>query len=279
MDILTVDLTAADASKNFVESLRKTGFAVLKNHPISTSMIKKVYKDWGEFFASEDKHHYLFDEHDHDGFFPMEVSEVAKGFDIKDIKEYYHYYPWARQPACIGPETLQLFNEMSRLAGELLGWIEQETPEEIRAKFSIPLSEMITSCPRTLLRILHYPPLTGNEQPGAVRAAEHSDINLITLLPAATDSGLQVKDKSGKWHDVSCDFGTIVVNIADMLQECSDHYFPSTPHRVINPKGDACFRSRLSLPLFLHARPEVRLSERYLVGEYWKERLMEIGVL
>ena len=49
----------------------------------------------------------------------------------------------------------------------------------------------------TLLRVLHYPPLRGDEEPGAVRAAAHGDINLLTILPAATEPGLQVLGKDG----------------------------------------------------------------------------------
>ncbi len=92
---------------------------------------------------------------------------------------------------------------MSLLAAQLLSWIDEQTPEPIRQRYSMPLSEMIVNSKRTLLRILHYPPLIDIEQQaGAVRAAAHEDINLITLLPAATAPGLQVKDSQGQWHDV-----------------------------------------------------------------------------
>jgi hypothetical protein len=33
------------------------------------------------------------------------------------------------------------------------------------------------------------------------------------------------------------------------------------------------------MPLFLHARQSVRLSERYTAGSYLEERLREIGLL
>lgn len=280
MEILTVDFNASDAQERFVESLHNTGFAVIKNHPLSIDLLQKVYSDWEQFFAGDDKNDYLFNEKDQEGFFPMDVSEVAKGFDIKDIKEYYHFFPWGRTPKNVGPETLQLRNDMTALAETLLNWIEAQTPDEVKAKFSMPLSQMPKDCPRTLLRVLHYPPLQGDEQAGAIRAADHEDINLITILPAATDSGLQLKNKEGKWVDVPCEYGTIAVNIGDMLQECSGHYYPSTTHRVVNPNGEAAKRSRLSLPLFLHANQNVRLSDRYPTAkDYWDERLREIGVV
>ena len=116
----------------------------------------------------------------------------------------------------------------------------------------MPLPLMLEGSDHTLLRVLHYPPLTGDEEPGAVRAAAHGDINLLTILPAATEPGLQVMGKDGEWHDVPCDFGLLIVNIGDMLEEASGKYYPSTLHRVLNPTGQAATKSRISLPLFLH---------------------------
>jgi isopenicillin N synthase-like dioxygenase len=136
---------------------------------------------------------------------------------------------------------------------------------------------MINDSELTLLRVLHYPPLTGEIEPGSVRAAAHGDINLLTILPAATQAGLQVLGKDQEWHNVPSDFGMLVVNIGDMLDEASGGYYPSTQHRVLNPTGADALKSRVSLPLFLHPRPEVVLSERYTAGSYLDERLIELG--
>lgn len=279
MNVLTVDLKASNAKQQFVKSLHETGFAVLRNHPIKRELIDEVYARWKEFFADDSKNDYHYSEDTQDGFFPKSVSETAKGYDLKDIKEFYHYYPWGKKPESTAEASQALFDQMQALAATLLKWIEEETPEEIRSQFSMPLPDMITDCPTTMLRILHYPPFNGDEQEGAVRAAAHGDINLLTLLPAATDSGLQVQSKSGEWVDVPCDYGSIAVNIGDMLEMCSKHFYPSTIHRVVNPEGEAAQRSRLSLPLFLHARPEVQLSEQYTADDFLKERLRELGVL
>ena len=113
-------------------------------------------------------------------------------------------------------------------------------------------------------------------QPGI---ESYEDINLITILPASNEPGLQVQAKDGSWLDVPCDFGNLIVNIGDMLQEASGHYFPSTTHRVVNPDGADMTKSRISLPLFLHPRPDVVLSERHTAGSYLQERLRELGVI
>lgn len=277
--MIAVDFKAADAAQKFTDSLKNTGFAVLINHPINLEEINAFYDEWADFFASSHKGDYLYQKDTHAGFFPMDISEKAKGYDVKDIKEYYHYYPWGILPAGMSDRTPKLRQDLLALAEILLKWIEAALPLEVKQQLSMPLSEMSVNSPRTLLRILHYPPLSGEEEEGAIRAAAHEDINLITLLPMATASGLQVLDNEKKWHDIPCDPGMIVVNSADMLQECTRAYFPSTTHRVVNPSGEASRVSRYSVPLFLHAREEVRLSERYTAKEYFLERLAELGVL
>ncbi|MCX4028501.1 isopenicillin N synthase family oxygenase [Endozoicomonas sp. SM1973] len=279
MQVQTVDYLAPDCAQRFVESLRTTGFGVLKNHPISQSLVESIYQNWYEFFVSDEKHQYQYNVDSQDGYFPPDVSEVAKGHQVKDIKEYYHIYPWGQTPPELKAEAMSYYQMANQLATELLGWVESNTPAEIAQHYSMPLSKMIENSRGTLLRVLHYPPLTGEEEPGAIRAAAHEDINLLTILPAANEPGLQVKGSNDEWLDVPCDFGTLIINTGDMLQEASQGYFPSTTHRVINPSGGRREKSRISLPLFLHPNPNVVLSERYTADEYLQERLRELGVI
>lgn len=277
MNVKTVDFNSPTASEQFTKSLKDTGFAVLSNHPIQFKEIEKIYSEWEFFFKNDSKHNYLFDEIKQDGYFPY-LSENAKGSDFKDLKEFFHIYPWGCYPDSISQSTQKLYKSLSEIAELLLLWVEKNIPNNIRNKFSIPLSEMVHESPRNLLRIIHYPPLEGDEKPGMVRAAAHGDINLLTVLVAGTQPGLQVKDVKGKWHNVSCDPGTIAVNTGDMLQMVSNGYFPSTIHRVINPVGEIPNQSRLSMPLFLHPHDDVQLSEKYSALEYLNKRLKEIGL-
>jgi len=278
MNVLTVDYSATDAPQRFVESLHKTGFGVITNHPIAKEKVQAIYDTWYEFFMSEAKHDFLFSKETQDGYFPPSVSETAKGHSIKDIKEYFHCYPWGKMPAHLQAQIMEYYDAANTLAQELLGWIEQYAPSEVKAKFSQSLPSMVEKSEGTLLRVLHYPPMTGDEEPGAIRAAAHGDINLLTVLPAANEPGLQVVANDGSWYDVPCDFGNLIINIGDMLQEASGGYYPSTIHRVINPSGARSEKSRISLPLFLHPNPQVVLSEQYTAGSYLDERLRELGV-
>lgn len=277
LELLTVDYTSPQAGQLFAQSLRQTGFAVIKNHPIAAQLVDDVYAEWQQFFARADKIDYLYDKDVQEGYFPF-LSENAKYTEIKDLKEFYHYYPWGRLPQGMSNKTQQLFTAMNGLAAHVLDWLQQYTPEAIRQGFSMPLSDMIQDSKRTLIRILHYPPLTGEESAGAVRAAAHEDIGILTLLPAATAKGLQVQDATGQWHEVPCDHGTIVVNTGDTLTAMTQGYYPATTHQVVNPEGEGAQKSRLSMPLFLHPRDEVLLPDGRQAVDYLMQRLKEIGV-
>ena len=123
----------------------------------------------------------------------------------------------------------------------------------------MPLPEMIVNSKTNLLRVLHYPPLNGAEKAGAIRGASHEDINLITLLVGAEESGLEVLSKSGEWIPIESRSKSIVCNIGDMMQLVTRGRLKSTTHRVIEyGKGEP--KSRYSMPFFLHPSPEIILK-------------------
>jgi isopenicillin N synthase-like dioxygenase len=280
MNVRTVRYGSPGAPGDFARSLRETGFAVLTGHPIPRELIDGTFAEWQGFFESdaEAKRAHVFDPALQAGFFPFR-TENAKDSKLKDLKEFYHHYPTRKAlPSGVTERTPELYARLCELGSELLGWVEDNTPAEVRAHFPIRLADMIERSEETLLRILHYPALSGAEEEGAVRAAAHEDINLITLLPAATSPGLEVRDTAGNWHSVACDPGMIVVNAGDMLQESSRGYYPSTTHRVINPSGPAARVPRYSMPLFLHPRRDARLTEAWTAGAYLDERLRAIGL-
>ena len=277
MKVSQINFNDKNAPENFTKSLKSSGFAVLNNHPISKDLIKLVYNDWSKFFKSNDKNHYLFDKIKQDGYFPYK-TENAKGFKSKDLKEFYHYYPWGKSPKKLSNSTLILYNQLIELASTLLEWIELSCPERIKNRFSIPLNKMIKNSDSNLFRIIHYPPISQYEITDSIRAAPHEDINLITILIAGTEPGLQLKDKKGDWLNVDTNIDSIIINIGDMLSEVSGNYFPSTTHQVTNPNSKKTNVSRFSMPLFLHPKKSTVLSERYTAEKFLEERLKEIGL-
>ena len=276
MQLPIVDYRSPTAAQDFCQNLHDTGFGVLSNHPLDQKLVEGIYAEWLAFFGSQAKHNYAQDPAKLDGYFSPTVSETAKDHTKRDLKEFFHIFPWGRYPQEVSDAARRYYAAGSALAAELLQWVEDHSPPEVRSRYSMPLPQMIAGCQQTLLRVLHYPPLRGDEEPGAVRAAAHGDINLLTLLPAATEPGLQVMGKDGAWIDAPTDFGLLIVNIGDMLQEASGHYYPSTVHRVLNPTGEGAKKSRISMPLFLHPNREVVLSERYTVEGYFNERMQEL---
>lgn len=276
MDVAVVDYQAPDAPKTFTQSLRETGFAVLVNHPLPWSLVEQIYAEWAALFDSHAVEQYLMDPTGQVGWFPPDRSETAKGHSVRDLKEFFHVYDWSVYPAEVSDAALQYREIATQLARTLLGWVEANTPPEIAAKFSRPLSSMMDGSTRTLLRVLRYPPLPPEVPEGAVRAAAHEDINLLTVLPASNEAGLELLGENGNWFPVPCDPGSLAVNSGEMLDLASEGYFPATTHRVVNPIGPAALRPRMSLPLFLHPADDVVLAEGRSAYEFLQQRITEL---
>lgn len=265
-----------ETPRRFSDSIRETGFGVLTDHPFPAKTFEDIYAEWLDFFNGQAKYDYVPNDGSQVGYFSPEAAETAKGESVRDIKEYFHLYKISGFPKELSDRTARYYDDASEFAGELLSWLDAELPADVKAKLSMPLMDMITGTDKTLLRVLRYPPLRGDEPPGAMRAAAHEDINLITILPAANEAGLQVLGSDGAWINVPGDFGALIVNVGDMLQEATGGYYRSTTHRVVNPTGEAAKRSRISMPLFLHPRREVVLSDRHTADSYLQERLREL---
>ena len=262
---------------DFTQSLQNTGFVVLSEAPVDHTLIEEVYDLWGKFFLSDERFQYAFDTNTSDGYASTALSETAKGYHTKDIKAFYHLLRNGRCPKSTKVASMRLFSQLEPVAKQALSWIESGLPEKIRQGLSEPLTQMVQDSPNTKLRLIYYPPLTGNEPEGAVRAAQHADINLITLLPSATAGGLQVMRADGQWIDVICQPGDIIINAGDMLQMCTNANIRSTLHRVINPSEDEN-TARMSMPFFVHPRDNVRLSDAYTALDYRVERITENGL-
>ncbi len=143
----------------------------------------------------------------------------------------------------------------------------------------------------SILRAIHYPPIT-EEPKSAIRAEQHEDINLITLLVGASAGGLQLQNMEGEWLDILPEENEIVINVGDMLQRLTNNYLKSTTHRVVNPPRELWHTPRLSIPFFLHPKANMDLTcldrcvtennplayESITAGAYLDERLREIGL-
>jgi isopenicillin N synthase-like dioxygenase len=314
--VAVVDFTEPHAAKKFTDSLKNTGFAVLTGHPVPNELIQRVYAEWRDFMnhlhqayeAGEDGNaalKYFRDLNTQHGYFPMAASEKAKNAKVKDIKHYFQlYFPHGQYPSEVSDDARKLWGELFDLGKTLVGWIDEHMPPEIKATIQkkIGKDRTLADCvsgDKTMLRVLHYPGYLDSEgEAGAVRAAAHEDINLITVLPAGSARGLQVKsNQSGDWYEVPLVEGSIVINVGDMMQEMSEHAYISTTHRVIKmddgnvnddgvaavaEDGRAQFLSgdRMSTPCFIHLKENCPLSSRYGSAQHYLiERLVALGVV
>jgi len=272
-----IDFTHENASQAFFESLASFGFATLINHPLDMERVERIYSDWRAYFAEGVGSEFAMDPTRQDGYFALEQAESAKGQVLRDHKEYFQFYDWGRCPEHLKLDLSDHFDDCVRFASTLLRWVAANLPIEIAESLSIPLEDMIRQSAQSMLRVLHYPPVPeGSELP---RAAAHEDINLLTILPASDGPGLELQLQSGDWIEVVNRPSQVVVNIGDMLQEATGGYLRSTTHRVAATEAAVLQRGRMSLPLFLHPRPDVVLSERYTADAYLQQRLRELGVI
>ena len=272
-----IDFTDEGAEQAFFDSLASFGFATLINHPLDMQRVERIYADWRGYFGSGVDSEFAMDPTNQDGYFALEQAESAKGQVLRDHKEYFQYYDWGRCHEHLKKDLSDHFEYCVQFSSTLLRWVATQLPAKIADSLSIPLEDMISDSTQSMLRVLHYPPVPQDAE--LPRAAAHEDINLLTILPASDGPGLELQLQSGEWIEVTNRPSQVVVNIGDMLQEATGGYLRSTTHRVAATDPVVMQRGRMSLPLFLHPRPEVVLSERYTADAYLKQRLHELGVV
>ena len=249
-------------------SFREYGFAVIRDHGIPADLIARAEAMSKAFFALPDevkKAYKIEGGGGARGYTPFGV-ERAKDAEVHDLKEFWHVgrelpagHPLAEYMAPnVWPSEVDGFRETF---GELYAAFEKaggRVLEAIALHLGLPREWFAATVEdgNSVMRLLHYPPLDGPHAEGAIRAAAHGDINTITLLLGAEEAGLELLTAKGEWKAVDTPDGALVVNIGDMLDRLTNHRLKSTQHRVVNPKGEAAYRSRYSMPFFLHFRPD-----------------------
>jgi isopenicillin N synthase-like dioxygenase len=311
MAIPSVDLSrflSADPEKKnqFVQDLGKAyeevGFVAVKNHGISDELIADLYKYVQQFFSLplEQKKQYeikgLAGQRGYTSF----GKEHAKGSEAPDLKEFFQYGQIARDNfnEIIYPDNVSVkeIDDFDRTLAEAYRAFERSGTALLQAiALYLGLDENyfdnFIHNGNSILRAIHYPPII-TEPVSAIRAEQHEDINLITLLVGASADGLEILSKQDEWVPVTSLPEQIVVNVGDMLQRLTNNKLRSTTHRVVNPARQFWHTSRFSIPFFLHPKTSMslrclancidekhpRLYEDITAGEYLDERLREIGL-
>lgn len=311
MSIPTVDLAdflSGDAQRkqNFVQAIGEAyetvGFVGVKNHGLSDELIEALYNEVQQFFSlplTQKKEYELIELAGQRGYTSF-GTEHAKGSDAPDLKEFYQYgqvprdnYKEEEYPPNVAVDEVSGFNETFEKAYRTF----EKSGKSILQAIAIYLGldefyfDEYVHNGNSILRSIHYPPIL-DEPKSAIRAEQHEDINLITLLIGASADGLEILTKQGEWVAVTSLPEQIVVNVGDMLQRLTNNKLRSTTHRVVNPKREFWHTSRFSIPFFLHPKSSMSLEclescvsadhpkayEDATAGEYLDERLREIGL-
>ena len=286
-------------------ALTDIGFFAVSNHGVSPALQQRAYEAAKRFFGlpRDRKARYTRPgakgQRGYTGF----GTEHARDSGAPDLKEFWQvgrtgvpedhpvHRPYGPNPwpsadvPDFEPAMTALYEALDGLGAELL--------EACALYLDEPAGVFRDLCTDsdTIVRVIYYPPVPRDAPPGSVRSAAHEDINLITLLSAATAEGLELLQRDGRWRPVHTGFDTIVVDAGDMLQNVTNGLYRSTTHRVVNP-ADAS-SDRYSMPCFIHPRKDADLTPRascvartgdvarypsITAGAYLDQRLREIGL-
>lgn len=303
------DFVKGDSQRKaaFVQELGKAyedvGFVAVKNHGIPTDLIADLYKDVQQFFSlpSEKKRIYEKPELAGQRGYTSFGKEHAKGSDAPDLKEFFQYgqiVPGDHRLKPEYPDNVEVqeiggFDDTFFKAYRAFEKSGKSLLQSIALYLDLDehyFDEFVNEG-NSIVRAIHYPPIT-SEPKNAIRAEQHEDINLITLLVGASADGLQILTKNNEWVNVTSLPDQIVVNVGDMLQRLTNNKLKSTTHRVVNPPRGLWHTSRFSIPFFLHPKSAMSLSaldscvdethkkeyEDITAGDYLDERLREIGL-
>ena len=279
-----------EALRQLKNALTEYGFFSITNHGLDTDLLKESYKLSKDFFDLDVniKNQYAYPQNAGARGYTPYGKETALGEVTPDQKEFWHHGPTidssfdSRIHKNIEVEEIEnfndnfnnLFNAINNLGMDVLKIIA------VMLNQNPNFFDSWTYKGNSLLRLIHYPPVTNNVN--NLRARAHEDINLITLLVGAEESGLEVKSKKGNWVPIKASTNAIVCNIGDMMQLVTDGMLLSTTHRVISyPESQS--KSRYSMPFFLHPSPDIVLKSIFnnnddgvLADDFLTERLKAI---
>ena len=271
-------------------ALTSHGFFTITDHGISDEILAQSYKLSKDFFDLDEniKNTYAHPEKaGARGYTPF-GKETAVGETTPDLKEFWHHGPQvdesfdSRIASNINVKEVQAFNDQCDLLFNQLNNLGIEVLRAIALilKLDSKFFDDWALKGNSILRLIHYPPVLNSSN--TLRARAHGDINLITLLVGAEESGLEVLSQDGDWVPIVAKSKSIVCNIGDMMELATRSQLKSTTHRVVD-NNTKTSKSRYSMPFFLHPSPEIDLcsivddsTESISAHDFLEQRLKEI---
>lgn len=243
-------------------AMRSVGFVAVVNSSIDKEQRNRVYELSQKFFSQEQPAKLQLQKQEYSGERGYVNIESPKESSVHgfDTKEFFHIGQELSAeslknlgyPENVWPDDHEFKSTMTALYQNMIRLIPpiaEAVSLALGASASF-LNEKMTNGDH-LMRLIHYPKtLTGQW------AAEHTDLNLLTFLPPATNEGLQVKLQNGDWVPVNVPDNAVIVNCGDMLQNLTNGEFRSAVHRVENVTGN----ERYSIVLFSHTQNDTPLD-------------------
>ena len=289
--------------KELGEAYQKIGFISLKNYGLNANIENELYQEVRNFFhlPLDKKIQYEKPELNGQRGYISFGKETAKGYKKSDLKEFWHFGQELDKSDPLYKEyepnvfcnELPNFNKIGRKVFSILEETGLLVLRAIALHLNLPelyFDKKVTGG-NSILRAIHYPPIK-TEPKGAVRAAAHGDINLITILMGASAEGLEIQARNGDWIGVTALPNQVVINIGDMMSRLTNDKLHSSIHQVINPKKEDWGKPRFSIPFFMHPRSEMSLNclescigpenpkkyEDITAGAFLEERIKELGL-
>lgn len=273
-DIASVSIARplSEVAEELGKSFEEFGFAVIRDHGIPQDLIDRAEAMSKQFFALPDevkRAYHIPGAGGARGYTPF-GTEKAKDARVHDLKEFWHVgrelpsgHPLSEYMADnIWPDEIEGFRATFLQLYAAFEEAGLRVLEAIALHLGLDRDFFASTVEdgNSVMRLLRYPPIEGAEAEGAIRAAAHGDINTITLLLGAEEAGLELLTRQGEWKAIEVPEGALVINVGDMLERLTNGKLPSTKHRVVNPRGEAAYRARYSMPFFLHFRPDYRIE-------------------
>ena len=271
-------------------ALSTHGFFTITDHGIADDVLESSYKLSKDFFSLPEtiKNTYAHPEKAGARGYTPYGKETAVGETTPDLKEFWHHGPIIddsfdhRISENISVSEIPEFNDQFDILFKQLNLLGMKVLSAIAIILGKEASffDAWALKGNSILRLIHYPPV--HDSSNILRARAHEDINLITLLVGAEESGLEVQNTDGDWIPIAAKSKSIVCNIGDMMQLVTRSQLKSTTHRVVdNNAGSSA--SRYSMPFFLHPSPEIELcsivdesTDSISAHDFLEERLKAI---
>ncbi len=259
--IIDISQDKQTVAQQIAQACETIGFFLIEGHGIDLSLIQTVNKQAQTFFdlTAVEKNQYTVE--GGMGYIGQSGEQLAASSDdetVKDVKESLNLSlpiddsSWPSEPPQFQQNTATYIQSLIDLAQQLMQLfaLALEIDEQW---FDDKIDQ-----PRTILRLLNYPPIK-NQQPNLSRAGAHTDYGTLTILWSPDSRGLQAQNRQGDWVDVIAKPNQFIINIGDLMMNWTNDRWISTPHKVV-PQPDTVGKRRNSLAFFHNPNPNALIE-------------------